>query len=239
MIVKIRYIVILLIGLTISSCNYIDNIFSDMDDTHKEYIEERETIYLSKPVDVKSYAGEGRLKLSWTIINGYREKSIIGYYNNGADSFQVATPTLSDTTKMEYILDGLDEGDYAFNLYCKDEKANRSIKSIVYGAVFGNRYRLQIQPRAIKNTSLDINSSLHIEWLSYGSGAILSEIRYFNRLGENLTINVPITENRTSIVEIDSDKEIMTRTAFLPQPAAIDTFYTEWTTVDLTASRSR
>ena len=89
------------------------------------------------------------------------------------------------------IVTGLEEKSYEFDVYSKDEDGNESIKVTVFGTVYGETYRANLQARELN--SVTFNSDENVVSINLKPSSELTrstEIKYTNLSGEETVVTV-------------------------------------------------
>lgn len=212
-----------------------------MDAHYKDLIGDGPIVYIGKVDSLKALAGRDRVQIEWRKLLDPRAKKAVVFWDNGVKSVEVALEPGKD---MKYIIDGLAEGTYVFNVYTYDDLGNSSIQSETTGTVYGVGYEKllfnsQIKSAVLKNGVLTVTFTDPQDNTLFGS-----EIRYTNTKGEVETAKlvyrtfVPgdeesgepgkIVVNTKIEIKNLSGKRIEFRSVYLPEPTAIDYFYTDY-----------
>lgn len=215
---NIRYIYYCLI---VAVCAFFS--CSDMDDNLQEFVKGGEINYTKRADSVAVYPGEERVKLSFVGL-GSKVNKVKIYWNHKSASMEV--PVTSTNGRMDVIIPDLAEGGYSFDIYTYDKSGNISIPQTVIGNVYGGNYNSTLRVRTIKGSNVKRGVGL-INWFTSPSGAISDEIKYTDNTGVDRVVYAPASEGVASLPNFESGLTITYRTLFLPEPHAIDTFYTE------------
>lgn len=198
---------------------------SKMNDLHKKYLDEGETIYLNKLKSFSSLAGKNRVRFTYVNVDPKVSKIIL-YWNTRADSILIDIPenTLNDT--LSYDLTGLAENAYVFEAVTTDKEfryfsmpVEASARS--YGMQFQNSLRqrlINLQGTAISNNNLTLKLYLAPRY------TIFTEFQFTGVSEESKIARVPGRTIDTLIRDVK--KPVFYRTAFLPESNCVDTFYT-------------
>jgi hypothetical protein len=198
-----------------------------MDHTYREFWEDGELVYPAPADSVKVFSGRNRIGFEWQILADPSVVSAKMFWSNRNDSMVFPIETNGQNNITSVMLNNMKEGTYAFTIYTYDVKGNISIPREVTGKAYGKTYENSLLIRIVKDAYYE-NGSLTVVWgdpadaTSYGSELIYSTIG-----NERHTIQVPA--NADTVVVNDYDTESGTfeyRTAFVPVPTALDTFYT-------------
>ncbi len=196
-----------------------------MEDFHYKYIKDGEIIYTTKVDSVETFAGRNRIMLTGILANASNVNEVMFYYNDDNDSLLFNYSQENDVDTLSYILEGLEEKSYSFNIYTKDDEGNHSIKVIAFGTAYGDLYEASLLERAYKEVLLS-DTGLIINWLPADElerGTILS---YKNFSGQDILVQVPANINFSILENYASG--FTYKSFFIPEPTAIDTFATKW-----------
>jgi hypothetical protein len=136
---------ICLMGLLLSGCD-------DMDSNYKEFVENGPVIYMGRIQDtIKVVSGRNRVKLSWPAHYDPRVKYAEIFWLNDTKSRKIP---MAAGLPTEYMLEGLNEGSYIFNLFFCDDAGNKSISTLLTGEVYGRAYESILLNCKVASTSL-------------------------------------------------------------------------------------
>lgn len=212
-----------------------------MDAHYKEFTEEGPIVYIGKVDSLKAFAGRDRIQIEWRKLLDPRAKTATIFWENGTKSVEVQLEPGKD---MKYIIDGLTEGSYIFDVYTYDGLGNTSIMSEATGVVYGAGYEKLLFNSQIKTAVLK-NGILTVTFTAPQDNTLIgSEIRYINTDGKEEIAKlvyrtlVPgdeesgepskIVVNTKIEIKNLSGKRIEFRSVYLPEPTAIDYFYTDY-----------
>lgn len=203
---------------------------SKMNDLHDVYLRRGETIYVGKPDSVIFFAGKKRVKLRYWESDPKAAKLAV-YWLSRTDSIILDIPPHLAKDSVEVIIPNLPEYSYSFELITmnKDYK-NRSVPFQSSGNSYGDNFQSNLTNRGIKYTANPLLNKLTITWIGAVEKGIGTEVVYVNKDGDSEVKFVPMSEKSTVIN--DWSREAKYRTLFLPEPSAIDTFYTEFKTIN-------
>ncbi len=209
---------------------------SKMNDNIDQYLSQGEITYLARPDSVKLFSGRERF-LAHFWVRDPRVSEMRIYWSQKRDSISVAVP--ANRNKQDSIAVMVDrniaEGDYTLHFVSYDKYGNHSVSDEHFVNVYGDFFQSTLLPRHVKSKSFK-NNALTINW-----GSSFSLLEYGVRLfytdldGKDQVKTVKKDDMGTSTVvnNVDSGKEFSFETVYLPEPAAIDTFYTEPTIIPL------
>lgn len=220
---KMAYLLYIVFFCILASC-------LKMNDLHDIYLRRGETIYVGKPDSVIFFAGRERVKLRYWESDPKATKLAI-YWLSRTDSIILDIPSHLAKDSVEVIIPNLPEYGYSFDLVTMNKDyGNRSVPLQSSGNTYGDNFQSLLTNRVMKyilDTSLN---ELTIAWIGAIEKGIGTEVVYINNEGDNVIKFVPMTEKSTVIN--DWVGEVKYRTLFLPEPSAIDTFYTELETIN-------
>ena len=225
---QILNVLILLVIVTVGNTSC-----TDFDSTYRDLVVPGGIIYTGKVVSPVVYPGNMRVKVSWLRGVDPTVTKIRVFWNNYADSIEIANPINNDDTIGVYI-DNLLEDTYSFFIITYDDLGHTSVPEEILGTVYGERYQASLLNRPIESCSMN-NGIVNIEWgnADVMNGAVFTEIQYVNSLNE-LTIMKVLTEDAATTIQ-DYKTEMQVRTVFVPSIqfntsniSSIDTFYTDY-----------
>src|SRR5690606_34336549 len=162
------------------------------------------------------------------------EEAVVKYrvfWNNNADSLEIPAPSIDSVGVM--ILN-LAKKNYTFLVHAYTAQGVKSQGKIVSGKVYGGQYESALVNRAVEQAVVnDEAKTAVITWEAAVSGAIASEIKYTNSMGTVHTETVLSAVKNTILNNYKSGSAFAYRTLYLPQAAAIDTFYTAYDSVEV------
>lgn len=217
------YLKVLLVTLAvITACK-------EMDSTYREYVVPGGIIYTGKVVAPKVNPGRNRIRISWLKGTDPSVTKARIFWNNYMDSVEVAIPLDKDTVKV--IIDNLPEEFYSFFIVTYDKAGNSSVPEEVLGTVYGENYQAGLLNRPVILGYLNRQGNVSIQWgnADLSNGAFAQDIIYTNVAGETITQRFNINESTSELLEYKPGTTFKYRTAFLPDIASLDTFYTSFT----------
>lgn len=215
---------------------------SDMNEKHDKYLAGGERIYIGKLDSMKTFAGNGRVKLRFWASDP-RAKTVGFYWYPDNDSMFVEIDHTSATDSFEVYIGGANsakaiaEGNYTLRAITRDAYNHFSIPFEKIINIYGDAFRATLSNRILKSIAFQESDGL----LSlYFSGAVNEKelgikVAYTDREGTSKTLEL-LDSAITSPVDlpnVDPTKGVSYQTMFLPEPLAIDTFYTESTRITI------
>lgn len=219
---KSCYLIVAFIILSISSC-------SDMNELHDKYLQKGEIIYVGRPDSVKVFSGRDRILMRYWSSDPKAKKMII-YWQLRKDSLLTSIPEQEDS--VDLIISNLPENNYNFELVTmKEDLTCRSVPLLANGSTYGDKFQAAIKNRLIKSAKLISTNEVEIVWYGASEGELGNEISYSNSEGVVVSIFQLSDEEMTNIHDYEDGLKF--RTLYLPEPNAIDTFYTSYQDVIL------
>jgi hypothetical protein len=218
---------------------------SDMNDKHDMFLAEGERIYIGKIDSLKVFPGDNRIALRFWASDP-RCNSVGFYWFPFDDSLRMQIDKVSPTDSFEVIIGGMNsmktitEGSYTLKAITYDAVGNYSVPFERNINIYGDRYRSTLVNRVISTTEYENESgSLELKFsdpLNEDDKGI--EVSYTDRDGKTKKRQIKDAETNTPVylTNIDASKGVHYRTIYLPSPLAIDTFYTEFSTIEITQS---
>lgn len=203
-------------------------------DDFKKYKEDGEILYTGKIDSVKINPGNLRVQFNGLLKADPKITKIKIFWNNFADSVAYDINMATNNREFSKIFP-MEEGIKSFVIYTYDSDGNRSIAVNAVGNVYGPRYNNTLNNR-IASSAGNVNGTTTIEWLPIdaSAGPFTTEIRYQSTTGEKV-VRVPVTAERSTLNDLaTSAKSLSYRTLYLPMKTAIDTFYTNYTQINVT-----
>lgn len=201
---------------------------SKMNDLHQPYLDEGEIIYAAKVDSVAPGAGNARIQLKMFIIS-QRIQTMRIFWNDYKDSSDVLIA--NQTGVKTKILENMAEKSYIFQFVSLDKFGHRSLPFETVGKVYGPNFQSTLTNRVIKSQSTLVNGNITIAWSGTIDKGVRCDLIYTNTANQRVTRKVPMTENTTVLTDVS--KDMTYNTLFLPEPTAIDTFYTTFRPVIL------
>ncbi|HTN19168.1 MAG TPA: DUF4998 domain-containing protein [Pelobium sp.] len=238
--IKYRFSLICIIGLAIiASC-------SKMDDNYKEFVKGGEIVYLGKADSVQTFSGKNRIKVTWLLLSDPKINKSVIYWNEKQDSLVVPIERSSGIDTVSVFLENMAEQTYNFEIYNYDSSGHSSVKQEAIGTVYGDNYASSLTNRSFAEATYKVaDKSALINWYGAATEAVIVEIVFTDTDGKERTIKEsrsvapvnPINPYTFPVETVLSKYKKGTtfkyRTGYLPKAMAIDTFYTDYKTVEL------
>lgn len=178
------------------------------------------------------FAGKNRVKVCWTLPASQQISGCRIWWNKGSDSLTLQVSPGSE--KDSVIISNLQEGSYSFSIALLDASGNISDKSSVSGKVYGDTYLASLKNISVQDMQYNGTEATDtIRWGNAPAGADGIQVKYTDSTGAVQNKTTPSSQNTLVLTRLHerSNTEVLYRTRFLPEPAAIDTFYTDWDTL--------
>lgn len=205
-----------------------------MDDSYRQFVEKGETIYIAKADSIKIYGGRNRVEVTWLLLSDPKVSRYKLFWNNGRDSMEKAVIKTGEVDTVKALLTNMAEGTYFFDIYLYDKLGNSSIKSTKSGKVYGERFQSSLLTRAYRSI-VRAGANVNVEWMPADTAVKQVDLQYTNTLGELKSITVTNkSQSVTTLTGMPVNGAFRYRTVFEPEKKALDLFYTDYITVQLT-----
>ena len=206
-------------------------IFSCEKDDYQSLLNNNDKSSLGRMQSLVIMSGQNRVLVKG-VVKDQNVSEVRIFWDNKTDSVvvPVSNPNEQDTLKTQ--IDGLQEGLHVFEAQVFDNQGNSS-KVVSAGAeVFGSSYINSLENRSLlssilKDSILDVNFGL----MDLSTGVIGTQFIYENTAGENRQLFLGVNQDNLSIADFNSGSTYKYRTAFIPSTMALDTIYTDYTSV--------
>ncbi len=206
----------------------------DMDYTYRQFVEDGETIYVSKADSIVVRGGEKRAEVRWLLLSDPKVTKYKVYWNNRKDSIEGAVQKTEEVDTVKVMLNNLAEGVYEFEIFLFDKSGNTSIKSSKIGKVYGERYQSSLYNRIVRSLKrVNQKEDLEVGWVPADNGMVYSDVKYENADGNEVVSRLKTTDNLITLPNFPLDGDFYIRTAFLPDTLALDTFYVDYEKVEV------
>lgn len=218
-------LLILTVMLTVG-CTAIDHHYRD-------YLENAEKIYPGRADSISFKPGYNRAAIRALISTDSRiVKMRISW---GSDkSFETNISSEDIANYKEVIIPNIDEGIYTFEVRTFDSQGNQSMRSEIFGRVYGDNYRANLNNRILSNARRDANDQIILNWFAESSDSTLlgTVVSYLTEAGDSARVFTGANINETPIPNFKEGSTLKFRTQFRPSSLAIDTFDAEEVELD-------
>lgn len=215
---------------------------SDMNEKHELFMEEGERIYIGKVDSLKVFPGENCVNLRFWASDP-RVKSVGFYWTPYSDSLLTDIQKTSPVDSFEVFIgeasgsNPIQEGSYMLKAVTYDNAGHSSIPYETTMTIYGDRYRSTLTNRVLSSMEYtNETGSLSL----YFAGPLNEqdmgiEISYTDRDGNTQKEVIPNAEitSPVTFTNVDVEKGVFYRTMFLPEPTAIDTFFTDFSPIEI------
>ena len=211
----------ILLTLILPACKKADSVY-------KQFLVPNGLYYPGKALNAEAHSGKGRVELSWQNSNDPDVEKARIFWNNYTDSVEVTvTPgmkRISIILEPPIIVSPLKENTYSFFIHTYDAKGNVSVPVEVVGRVYGTAYEKSLSNRTFKSLLYD-GTNLLVEWAGAAYGEIFTVLEYTDKSQTIRQLKVNPLDPETLLPNFFTDAPFYVSTAYLPEPAAIDTLY--------------
>lgn len=219
------FIAILCLGGLFGGCE-------NLEDTYQEFIGKGETIYIGKADSLQTRGGRGRIEVSWLLLSDPKVSRYKVYWDNKSDSIEGNLIKTSNVDTVRILFENMEENMHQFDIFLFDKDGNSSIRSSTIGRVYGDSYEHSLLNRtylkAIRN-----DKRIIMEWMPSEPQVVRVEMEYQNSLNEIVRKNLPGISTLDTLSNFPAGGSLSYRTVFIPEPLALDTFYTDFISVTL------
>lgn len=202
-----------------------------LDANYEKFIENGPIVYPGKVDSIFSYSGDNRIKLTWKVPFDGNIKSYKVFWNFGSDSLIIkgANPTGPDSVRS--IIENLQEGTYSFSVYTYDQFGRRSVPTRKVARSYGSIFTSTIYNRQIRTSVKDAKTStVTVTWVNLDLNCVGTEWLYTKQDGTSGAYFSPFGST-TTITNCNVTKPITYRSIYVPEPTAIDRYYSVYSTL--------
>lgn len=202
---------------------------SKIDDYRDKFMSGGAIVYTGKMDSVQIFPGRGRVEVNGLFISDPNITKYRVYWSGRTDSVEVPVTRSPNVDTAKVIIGNLPEGQISFEIRTYDAMGNSSVPVFMTSSVYGDLYQASLINRGIADASMQDDGAALITWqdLSGSSGVISMEIQYTDEAGAaHDTLIDAIASGQTTVLPgYKIGSSFSYKTAFLPSPTAIDTFY--------------
>ncbi|MBS1565856.1 MAG: DUF5013 domain-containing protein [Bacteroidetes bacterium] len=201
------------------------------EDAYKsKYASDGAIVYSGKMDSVKVFSGRNRVKITGLFFSDPNIVKYRVFSNSRRDSVEVTVKRTSGVDTARIFINNLPEGTQSFEIRTYNAAGNSSVPVYVTASVYGDNYQSSLVNRGVVDASLQTDGSARISWADVSSDAGVQnmEIKYTDKNGlahDTIIPSVSVAQI-TSLPAIKVGSVFSYKTAFLPNPTAIDTFFT-------------
>lgn len=203
-----------------------------MDDYKTKYMAGGAIVYPGKMDSVRVFSGKNRVEVMGLFTSDPKITKYRVFWNSRQDSVEVPVKRTTGVDTAKVIIPNLPEGPMTFEIRTYDAQNHASIPVDTAANVYGDLYQSSISNRSIVNTVGQSDGSVLITWadVDANSGVANMEIQFtdkFNKTHDTVVTSVA-TKATTVLPNFLIGSSFNYRTAYLPNPTAIDKFYTAY-----------
>jgi hypothetical protein len=215
------YSVTFLIVVAMASC-------SKMDSGYAGFIKDGPIIYPGKADSLKAFAGKGRIRLRWLLTSDKTLTTCKVFWNFGGDSLVIPVTKGAGVDTITAYINNLYEGSYNFIVYTYDKSGHRSVGTEIIGYAYGDLFQSIIANRPIRSSKKEAAlSKVTVIWVGRDAQCLGTEWKYTGTDQQPKQFYSPIGDT-TFITSCNVNNPVSYRSLFVPEPNAIDTFYTDY-----------
>ncbi|MGN7723074.1 DUF4998 domain-containing protein [Chitinophaga sp. 22620] len=199
-------------------------------DDFKDFLNGQELKYPGAITQTFTRAGNLRLGIGWKPSPDPSVTKYRIYWNNYADSTEVAASTHNPSDTVFTVINGLQEYTYSFFVHSFDKNGNRSIPIEIQNArVYGGTYRNSLMNRPVNLTDPykllnDNGNEITLNFLAPDSTNTITYIRYVNTAGEQKQVPLPPDQNSITLNDFKYGTKVAYQSYYTPDRMALDTF---------------
>ena len=199
-----------------------------MDSTYRGFIVKDGVTYPGKATSPMVAPGRNRVRINWLRGTDPSVTHATIFWNNYADSLAVMIPASGDTVTA--LIGNLPEKSYSFEIVTYDEDGNPSVPVELLALVYGGQYEANLLNRPVVSSLTDVSGDVTVVWgsVDVSNGAFATDVTYVDTLGDSVTQRIAAESDTSWLTGYAAGTSFRFRTAFLPDSASIDTFYTTY-----------
>lgn len=209
--------------LTVFSIISIAISCEETNETYDQFTKDGETVYIGAPDTVLVAPGFGKLRFS-VVINADPKisKGVVQTKDMSImHEFDVTRQNIGKDT-VQFDIE-LEEGEYNFDVFLKDDGGNTSVSREVPSVVYADNYLSTLISRQVKEVVAYGDRAI-IEWSDVADRILNTTITYEDASGTMQTVTIPNDESETELDSFKLGGEITVISSFTPVDNAIETF---------------
>ena len=195
-----------------------------MEDTYSQFSKVGETLYIAKADSIKVRGGNYRIELSWLLLSDPKIHSYKVYWNNRRDSIANSVVKTEGVDTVRLLLTNMREDVHNFDIYTFDKHGNSSVRASTVGRVYGDNYKGGLLNRTYKSLTRK-GSDVIVQWSASDNTVLHVELNYLNSENMMVSKRIPRSVEKDTLLKFPTGGTFNYRTVFLPEPAALDIFY--------------
>ena len=221
----IQHLILCVFIILFTQCTPIDHYYSD-------YLDNAEKAYPGKVDSIVFKPGKQRAIIRSLISTDARVTTMeITWGREGYFETEIKPEDIAGY--KEILIPQIAEGNYTFEIRTLDDAGNQSVRSEIYGRVYGAEYESSLNNRIVDNIKKE-GEDLQVNWIpeSIDSTLVGTVVTYENIDGETQEIFTGI-QDQTILENVTSNSTFSFQTLFKPSSIAIDTFYAPVQTINV------
>lgn len=215
------HVAIALLVSTFTRCTPIDHHYSD-------FLENAERVYPGRVDSIVFRPGNERAAIRTFMSTDSRVNKIRVTWTGGSYETDVTPSDIANY--KEFVIPDITEGVYTFEIRTTDIDGNQSMRSEVFGRVYGPVYVENLNNRVIYDAVETDEEGLILNWIPEAADTTLIgvEMEYQTKSGNQETLLIAGRAESSTIQDIKVDAPARFRTMYKPSSLALDTFYATW-----------
>ena len=218
-------VIISLIAGIITACTKMDD--------YKKYLKDGPIIYTGRVDSVNAYPGNNRILLTMLLLSDPKITKVKVYWNGRNDSSVQNIVRSSGVDTVKFMLTNMAEGTYSFEIYTYDNNGHSSVLVSADGQVYGQGYINSLFNRPIKSVTYRNRDTTLVKWFGASAQTVGEEMKYTDSLGSLRNVFAPVQDTMTLLYRIKRNAFFQYRTLYKPDIKAIDTFYSQYQSVQV------
>jgi hypothetical protein len=202
-------------------------------DAYKEFIKDGPIIYTGRVDSVNIYPGNNRILLTMLLLSDPKITKVKVFWNDKHDSAVQNIVRSVGVDTVRFMLTNMPEGTQNFNLYTYDDNGHSSIRVDTTGIVYGQTYISTLFNRSIKSITYKNRDSTFVKWFGPSAQMLGQQINYTDSLGVFRNVYAPMQDTMTLLYRIKRNAFFQYRTLYKPDVKAIDTFYSQYQSIQV------
>ncbi|GHS96701.1 chitobiase [Bacteroidia bacterium] len=215
--------------LPLAGLIFIFSACENMMDIHEKYLEGGEIIYAPKLDSLQFYPGKERILFRFWLNNAPNVKEVVLYWDTRKDSLVIPVTPSSLLDSVSVFIPNLEERTYSFEAKTIDTYGHQSLLSTGISTAYGDIFQSTLGHRQLKELELNDIAGL-VYWYTAPANLAATEVRYTDRDNNTQISWAPASESFNSCLEAKPNTTVEYRSLYIPEPNAVDTFYSEWRT---------
>mgnify|MGYP000148187103 CR=1 FL=1 len=206
----LKYVICGMVVCGMASCD-------DLYETHRQYLEMGEQVYIGKADSLEANGGYNRVELKWQLNADPKIKTCVISWNGCEEPVVVEADR---TQKVMSKIVEVPEGNYIFSIVVESASGKQSLEQTISGTSYGDNYRATLPQRGI--SSVDASpEGVTIHWQPE-EGCIGVNLEYTNKQGEKKVLRVGEEDETTFIEDYVPGSEYVLTSIYKPELEAID-----------------